>query len=55
MNTKQRAITFARQRGISTVGATKNATALNRLIGRLTPRQQRRIRQKANRAMSPTI
>lgn len=39
--------TYAGQRGISTVGATKNATNLNKLAGKLTPRQRRRLAKKA--------
>lgn len=49
MNTKQRTIAYARQIGVSTTGATKNASALKRVQCRLTAPQQRRIRQKANR------
>jgi hypothetical protein len=49
MTFKERAMAYAKQIGVSTVGSSKNKTALNKMVGKLTAKQQRRLRKKQNR------
>lgn len=46
MDSKSRIKGYASQVGVSTTGGFKNSSATKKLVGKLTPAQQKRLRKK---------